>query len=116
MQKETIKPESLVDNQETLAFTHDDVKRGDELVETHTVDKSPLKVVGNKERGYALVLGKNRISEWHKTPNEVFVEMGSTAHWDTICKVAAQIALDIVAELIPIDLNNRLEALENLDK
>lgn len=48
-----------------------DVKEGEELIEKKRIGRSPFEIVGNKERGYFVVLGKYRITEPEKTIEEV---------------------------------------------
>ena len=56
---------------ESLAFTHDDAKKGTQLMEVIDIGKSPFKIKGNKEVGYAGTFGKYRITEYYETPDEV---------------------------------------------
>jgi len=51
------------------------IKSGEQIVETYDVADSPLKIVGNKDKGYFLALGKYRISDGYQ--EHTFLENAS---------------------------------------
>lgn len=74
----------MENNQDNIIpFTNEDVKKGEQLIIREPFGGDMLEIVGNDEKGYALVLGRYRITEWQPTINDVklFIEK---RQWDVI--------------------------------
>lgn len=75
-------------NNEGLAFTHDDAKKGTQLINKIRIQNSNLYIVGNDEKGWAIVIGKKRITEWMATEKDVW-EYIFNEEWDLITRIVA---------------------------
>lgn len=45
-------------------------EKGVENIEVYDTDESPIKIRGNKEKGYAATLGKHRLTDWKETAQD----------------------------------------------
>lgn len=72
-------------------------KDGKELVEMYDVADSPMKIVGNEEQGYALVMGKYRVTDWYYS-KEFLIGMDTATLLSTVFKMIATMIGDNEAE------------------
>ena len=63
-------------------------EKSSQLVERQPVGQSILSIVGNREKGYALVIGKHRITDWKDSIEEVENYM-VTEFWHVVTMLIA---------------------------
>lgn len=73
----------------------------EELLEQHELEGTPFKAVGNKERGYFLALGRNKLTNEFKDPDEVKDALEKNK-WNVIVNLIVQISNLTVNEQIQI--------------
>lgn len=71
--KNTPKKENKLNSStnEKVKMVEEDGSITEELVEKENIDGTPFAVIGSKEKGYFLILGRRRITEVMKTKEEV---------------------------------------------
>lgn len=79
----------------------------EELIEQHELENTPFKAIGNKERGYFLALGANRLSKEFKNPDEL-KEALETNRWNII--------INLIVQISNLTLNEQLNKLNELYK
>lgn len=79
----------------------------EELIEQHEIQNTPFKAIGNKERGYFLALGANRLSQEFKNPDEL-TEALEKNKWNII--------LNLIVEISSLTLNDQLNKLNDIYK
>lgn len=57
-------------------------------------EKAPILICGNDEQGYALTLGKNRLTDWYKTENDVREHMKEDM-WGIITSLVAVMITEV---------------------
>lgn len=72
-----------------------------ELAERHQIEGTPLWLIGNKEKGYALFLGQNRVSPVKKEKLEVH-EWMETNMWDLVVSIVIAVDTELkLQDIIP---------------
>lgn len=74
--------ENIPNNNEPLS--NENAKPGNQLIKRESLDSSPLEVVTVEDKGSAVVLGKQRITDWFPTEEEC---MEFTKTWDFMLMV-----------------------------
>lgn len=69
-------------NNEPLSL--ENAKKGHELIKRTTLDTSPLEIVVVEDKGAAVVLGRQRITEWFPTEQECH---DFTNTWDFVVRL-----------------------------
>lgn len=69
----------------------------DEKIERKEIVGTPIVIIGNKERGYAPVVGKNRLTEWHTSIEEA-EESVTLNNWEFLINLISAVARDTMTQ------------------
>jgi hypothetical protein len=84
----------------TTIMEINEIQEGERLMVNEPIGKSILKKVGNDEKGYCIIIGKNRITDFMKSEEEL-VEYMKTEPEDFIIR--------LIATMIGINEDRQLE-------
>lgn len=86
MLKDSTPEAELLNTQINAENDQNNENSSDQLVEKIKIEKTPFHVVGNKDHGYFIAIGRNRVSEKRPTPEEA-EELLVTDFWEILANL-----------------------------
>lgn len=74
-----------------------DKSKNTELIEKHQIENTPFWILGNKDDGYFLAMGKHRLCDLQKTKEQV-QDYYNQHQWELIMQVAMIVFTDLYTE------------------
>lgn len=98
MSEKSLKQSELLNLQTNADVSQNKENSNSELVERHEIPNTPFHIVGNKEKGYFLTLGKYKISDTYKTEEELFEDVDKQ-HWNITLRLITTVHEAIMTKI-----------------